>query len=291
MNGKIIKVNSEFLQVKTENFKIYECKAKGIFRYKKIRPLVGDDVVFEIDKNDKGIIKEILPRKNFLIRPPISNIDQIVIITASKKPEFNTLLLNKYLFFIEFKNIFPILIFTKEDLIIKKIDRELISKIKDYKKMGYKTFLINNKSKSKNKFLNIYNNLKNKISAFTGQTGAGKSTLINRLIGENLVKTNEISKSLGRGKHTTRIVEIFTIKKAKIIDTPGFSSFDINDIDAIKLAKSIKPFKKYHNFCKFKDCLHINEPKCAIINLLKEEILPVFFYNDYRKIIKEIKGN
>ncbi len=297
MNGIIIKIESNFISVQTIDKKIYTCIAKGIFRYENLKPIVGDNV--NIEKNDSNnniwIITKIYQRKNFLKRPVIANIDQVIIITSCKLPNFNSFILNKYLFIIEYLNIYPILIFTKKDLLDLKKDINVLKQITWYKKMCYSFFIIDNVHISKKNISCIRKQLENKISVFAGQTGAGKSTTINNLIGLNKQKTAPISKSLGRGKHTTRVTEFLFFKNAKIIDTPGFSAFDMDDINLSLLSQKILPFKKYWNKCKFNNCLHINEPECEIIKLVKNKIIPDFFYEDYKKIIlrynKNMKGS
>lgn len=294
MKGLVIKVQNQFFYVKTLDQKIYECEVKGVLRYQKIFLKVGDDVDVQL-KEDKPIIVKVFKRKNELERPLIANIDQVLIITASKQPFFNTFLLNKYLWMIESRGLKSFLIFTKKDLLNLEDKKDFISfeKINWYKKIGYNFFWINNNNINQKDLKLLKEKLKNKISVFTGQTGAGKSTTINTILGSKIQKEGIVSKALGRGKHKTRVVELLEYLKynIKLIDTPGFSAFDGNTINPKFLASNILCFKKYAFKCKFNNCIHINEPKCYIKNLTKENKIPYFIYLDYLRLQKEIKEN
>ena len=217
MIGKIIKIISNDYTVKLDNNDIITVKARGVFRNKNITPLVGDNVKVDINKK---VIDEILTRKNELIRPPVSNIDQAIIVTSCLNPDFSSNLLDKMLTIIEYNNIKPIIIITKYDLLS---DTKYIDYIIGYyKSIGYQVFINNEIDEIKKLF-------KNKVTILTGQTGVGKSSLINKLGNMNL-KTNEISKALGRGKHTTRHVELYDLFDGLIADTPGFSSLSFIDM-------------------------------------------------------------
>ena len=217
MIGKIIKIISNDYTIKLDNNEIITVKARGVFRNKNITPLVGDNV--EIDINKK-VIDKVLPRKNELIRPPVANIDQAIIVTSCLNPDFSSNLLDKMLNIIEYNNIKPIIVITKYDLLS---DTNYIDNIiKYYKRIGYQVFINNQIDEIKKIF-------KDKVTILTGQTGVGKSSLINRLGNMNL-KTNEISKALGRGKHTTRAIELYDLFNGLIADTPGFSSLSFIDM-------------------------------------------------------------
>ncbi|AUB31949.1 ribosome small subunit-dependent GTPase A [Spiroplasma floricola] len=285
--GIILKILSEYAYVLFEE-KLFECKATGKIRHSNKKPTTGDYVEFEIidSQNFKGSLTNILERKNELYRPRISNIDQVVIITSLKDPLLNTYTLNKYLFFIESLNIKPLLAFTKVDL-TNKDDDELI-KAKLYKNLGYETYLINNMIETDKEWVAFLKSLESKTSVFTGQTGAGKSTTLNHIIPNLFERTQEISKTLNRGKHTTTKNELFIYKDALIGDTPGFSSFDYKEISAIDIALSMKFFKQVN--CKFSDCLHINNtPGCKVIEAVEQKVFPEFIYNDYVKVQLEIE--
>ena len=219
MTGKIIKNISNDYTVESNN-KEYICKVRGKIRIQDIKPVVGDNVIFD-DKNN--YILEILPRVNSLRRPPISNVDQAFVITSAKEPDFSSNLLDKLINIIEFNNIEPIICFTKLDLLNKEELTEINNYINYYKKIGYTVFINTEIDKIKTIF-------KNKITVFTGQTGAGKSTLINKLDTKLNLETGEISKALGRGKHTTRHVELHEIYGGLVADTPGFSNVSFEDM-------------------------------------------------------------
>lgn len=273
MIGRIIKNISNDYTVQLEEKKVI-CKPRGVFRNKKITPLVGD--IVEVDNN---IINKIFERKNELIRPPLSNIDNALIVTSLTNPELNLNLLDKMINIIEFNNIKPILIFTKKDLLDKKEKYDNI--INYYKKIGYEVYLNTELNKIKKIF-------KNKITILTGQTGVGKSTLLNNLDNNLKLNTNEISKALGRGKHTTRHIELYEIYNGLVADTPGFSSLNFIDMTKEDIRDNFIEFEQYKDKCKYKDCFHINEEDCNIKNNIKN-ILDSR-YENYKKFIEIKKG-
>lgn len=273
MIGKIIKVISNDYSVLLDN-KIVVCKPCGKFRYLKIKPIVGDDVV--VDKDN--YIVEIKDRRNFLFRPPVSNIDQAIIITSVKKPDFSTNLLDKLLTIIEFNNIKPIICFTKLDLLTDEENEKIKEYINYYKKIGYQVFL-NTELKE------ISQIFKHKISIFTGQSGAGKSTLLNHLDKNLNIKTAPISEALNRGKHTTRHVELLPILEGWVADTPGFSSLEFLDMTKNDIRDNFIEFEKYKDQCQYKDCMHVKEPKCAVKEQIGNEILQSR-YDNYLKFIE-----
>lgn len=277
MNGIIIKVISNDYTVKTNNEYIV-CKARGVFRNKKIKPLAGDYVLIN---KDKKIIEDILPRKNFLIRPPVSNIDLALIVISVKNPEFSSTLLDKMINIIEFNNITPIIIITKYDLL--EDAKEIDNIINYYKNIGYKVFINNEVNKIKEMF-------KNKVVILTGQTGSGKSTLINKIEYKLNLKTNEISKALGRGKHTTRHIELYEINGGLIADTPGFSSLEFIDMNKEDIRDNFIEFNNYKHKCKYRDCNHINEDACEVKNKVNDKTILKSRYDNYVKFIKEIES-
>jgi ribosome biogenesis GTPase len=271
--GKIIRIISNSYSVLVDN-EVVECLARGKFRHELLTPLVGD--LCKIDYENKYIL-EILPRKNYLLRPSIANIDVALIVTSVKSPNLSLNLLDKMLSIISINKIEPIICFSKIDLLNKAEKKELKNLIKYYKKIGYKV-LTNKELHKLNKIL------KNKIVVITGQTGAGKSTLINKLDKNLNLKTDEISISLGRGKHTTRHTELFKIKNFYIADTPGFSSLDFNDIKNLDIKNSFPEFNKYS--CKFNDCLHIKEKGCNIIEHVRSGDILESRYQNYLDFIR-----
>lgn len=274
MQGKIIKIISNDYTVKTED-NICICKARGKFRNEKITPLVGDICIFD---ENKKYITEILKRKNELIRPPVANIDQAIIVTSVKEPDFSSNLLDKLLCIIEYNNIKPIICFTKLDL-LDEIEIKKIKKIIEYyQKIGYKVFINTEIEKIKTIF-------KEKVTVFTGQSGAGKSSLLNKLDSKLNLKTNEISIALGRGKHTTRHVELINIFEGLVADTPGFSSLNFIGMTKEDIRDNFIEFNEYKDECEYKDCMHENEKNCNIKKEIGNKILESR-YENYLKFIK-----
>lgn len=267
MRGKIIKLISNDYTV-LSNDKLYVCKSRGKFRNMKINPLVGDEVIFDEENN---YILEVLPRKNYLLRPPVANVDQAVIITSVKHPDFSSNLLDKLLCIIEFNNIKPIICFTKLDL-LNDNELEEINKIIDYYKKIYEVYINDDIESIKHIF-------KDKISVFTGQSGAGKSTLLNKLDESLQIKTNDISIALGRGKHTTRHVELIPLYDGLVADTPGFSAVDFTDMSNADIRDNFIEFNEYREDCKYKDCMHNKEDECAIKSEIDNNILKSRYEN------------
>ena len=276
MEGQIVKIISNLYTVKV-NEELYECSARGKFRNDKISPIVGDIVI--IDKENKQI-KEIKERRNELNRPVIANVDMALIITSVRKPDLSLNLLDKLISNITYNKIEPVICFTKLDLLSFSEKMKLRKIIKYYKSIGIE--VVTNKSISKVKKV-----LSNKIVVLTGQTGAGKSSLINKLDKNLHLATNPISEALGRGKHTTRHVELFSIDDFYIVDTPGFSSLDFEGMDLLELKDTFVEFKNYE--CKYKDCLHDNEINFALRDAVEEGSILSSRYDNYRKFLGKLK--
>ncbi len=276
MEGQIVKIISNLYTVNCDGI-IYECNSRGRFRKDNIVPVVGDYVV--IDDKNKYIL-DVKERKNRLIRPMVSNIDQGLILTSVKIPDFSTNLLDKLLVLMELNNVVPIICISKMDLLsadeVQKIDEYL----KYYEKIGYLVLLNTELEKIKKLF-------KNKTTVLTGQTGSGKSSLINRLCPEINFQTGDVSKSLGRGKHTTRHVELVELFGGKVLDTPGFSSLEFNNIEKTKLRDCFKEFANYA--CKFKDCIHLNECNCAVKEAVSRGEILESRYNNYKKLLQSLE--
>ncbi len=251
MKGQIIKISSDLCFVSYEN-EIYPCKSRGLFRKEHITPVVGDYVLFS---KDKKLIEKILDRKNVFQRPKVSNIDQAFLITSLKEPDFSLNLLDKFIVLMEINHVKPIICITKCDLVDKEELKRIKEVLKYYENLNY--IVVYNTELDKIKEL-----LKNKTSVFTGQTGAGKSTLLNKLNPNWDLETGEVSVALGRGKHTTRVVELFEFLGGKVMDTPGFSSLEFKDYTKEDIKNSFIEFKKYP--CPFKDCSHTNEKECVV---------------------------
>lgn len=274
MEGRIIKVISNDYSVLVNN-QIYICKPRGKFRNIKITPLVGDIVTFDPINN---YLLEIKSRKNSLIRPPISNIDQAVIITSVKEPDFSTNLLDKLLVIIEFNNVKPIICFTKLDLLNKNELKEIKEYINYYQRIGYDVYLNTETNKIKKIF-------KDKVTVFTGQSGAGKSTLLNHLDKSLNLKTDEISVALGRGKHITRHVELIPLFGGLVADTPGFSAISFIDMTNNDIRDNFIEFNEYRHNCKYKDCMHNLEDGCYIKEKVNDGTILKSRYENYLKFI------
>jgi ribosome biogenesis GTPase len=276
MVGRITRIISNLYTVEVNNngkISSYNCRARGKFRNDKLIPLVGDMVKFNEEEN---YILEIIERKNELSRPMIANVDSALIVTSLKRPDLSTFLLDKMIVNVTIKDIEPIIIFTKYDLLTEE-ERKEINKIIDYyKQVGYKVAL--------NTELDVIDNyIDNKVVVLTGQTGVGKSTLINKLLPDLNLETNDISDALGRGKHTTRHVELFNYKNSLIADTPGFSSLDIIEDEKDNLRFYFPEFN--NDECKFRDCKHINEIGCKVKEDLNDNKILPSRYENYRKMV------
>lgn len=274
IKGKIIKQISDFYTIKTnEGIDVY--KPRGNFKVKDVNLLVGDDVLVDFDKK---LIKEVLPRKNELFRPKISNVDLTLIIASVKKPNLDLNLIDKLLTITVHNNITPAIMFTKVDLL--KDHNELNELIKYYKGLGIKV--------TTNKDLTEFDQIvKNKEVVLAGQSGAGKSTLLNRLDDSLNIVTNEISLRLGRGKHTTRHTELFPYKSSLIADTPGFSNIDLSEFTKLEIERTFLEFRNYP--CEFRNCLHDKELNCNVKDNLEKGNILQSRYDNYIKFIKEGK--
>ncbi|WP_027090571.1 ribosome small subunit-dependent GTPase A [Thomasclavelia saccharogumia] len=274
--GRIIKALSGFYYVE-DGDKIIQCRARGKFRKDEIKPLVGDYVEYQ----DNYIMK-LLPRKNFLIRPPICNVDQALIVSSCKEPDFSSMLLDKFLLVIEHLQIEPIIVISKIDL----GDKEVKKYIKDYRKAGYRVYEVSSKNNLGIEELKTV--FKDKTTVITGQSGVGKSSLLNALDINLNLETSDISKSLGRGKHTTRHVELIKMYDGYIGDTPGFSSLDLN-IKPEELAIAYHDFQEYSHKCKFRGCLHDSEPDCGVKQAVADGMISKERYEHYLMNLQDTK--
>lgn len=274
MQGQIVKILSDTHFVSNNNC-VFACKCRGKFRNEKITPLVGDEVLF--DSNQK-IITSILPRKNAFIRPSVANIDQGFLITSVKQPDFSTNLLDKLIVVMESHRVKPIICVTKMDLLSISEQTDIRSILSYYKKIGYTVLENTEVTKIKKLF-------KNKTSVFTGQTGAGKSSLLNRLDVKLELETGEISLALGRGKHTTRHVELIELFGGKVLDTPGFSSLDFSSFTKEELRDAFIEFKNFP--CKYQDCMHLKETECCVKDAVKKGEILNSRYETYQKLMLE----
>ncbi len=272
MKGKIIFINASLHKVLLENNTIIDTHTRGKLRNDKVNPVVGDNVI--VDVNTKTIEK-VLDRKNYLVRPLIANIDKLIIVMSTSIPAFSSYLIDKFLIIAYSNNIEPIIVITKTDMISLKEKNEILKYVNYYRKLGIKVYINTSINKIKKEFAAS-------VVALCGQTGAGKSSLLNRIDASLKLKTGEVSLSLGRGKHTTRLVELLEINNGLIADTPGFSSLELN-IDKKEIKNYYKDFNKP---CKYRSCLHIKEDGCEIIKEVGKKI-PEWRYNNYLKFLEE----
>lgn len=286
IEGLIIKALSGFYDVLVDE-KVYTCKGRGVFRKKNITPLVGDHVTISINDDGSGTIENVLERKNELVRPPIVNVDQAIIVSSIVYPDFSPLLLDRFLVLVEYKNIEPLIVLTKSDLATDEQLKNVNNYVDAYKKIGYDILVVAKTMDDLQDKLFPY--LEDKISVISGQSGVGKSTLLNQL-DENLkIETADISRSLGRGKHTTRHVELFKLGKGFVADTPGFSALEFDEIEAEELRLCFPEFIPIQEQCKFRGCMHLNEPKCAIKLAVENKEIKQFRYDHYVNFLEEIR--
>ena len=282
IKGRIINIVSNIFFVESEDT-IYECTSRGIFKTKDLKPIVGDEVIIEVD-NTIGNILEIVDRKKYIKRPKMANLTQLILVISSKNPEPDLLMLDKQLAFAEFLNVEPIIVLNKIDL-----DENQANNIEEtYSEIGYKVIKTNAKGNINIEQLKKY--LNGNISAFSGNSGVGKSTLINSIFERKETVEGEISKKNSKGKNTTTSVKLYKIgESAYIADTPGFSNFDIYEIPYKELHKYFKEFNEYIENCEYMDCTHIKEKVCGIKDAVEKGIISESRYNNFKKIYEELK--
>jgi len=288
LKGKIVKGIAGFYYVHTpDENRIYECKAKGIFRNRNVKPLVGDDV--EIDTKDQpegnGTIARILPRKNELIRPAVANVDQAMVIFAAAEPTPNLNLLDRFLIMMQKQQVNTIVCFNKKDIATRS---EMSLLEETYLRCGYQ--VVTASMLQKDGISTIHQLIKGKTTVLAGPSGVGKSSMINVIQPEANMETGSVSEKIKRGKHTTRHSELIYIEEdTYIMDTPGFSSLYINEIEKEELKDYFIEFREYEEDCRFIGCLHINEPGCAVKQALTEEKISKIRYNNYVNLYEELK--
>lgn len=287
MQGKIVKGISGFYYVHVVESGIYECKAKGIFRQQKMKPLVGDDVEIDIISEEKktGNVAAILPRKNALIRPAVANVDQALLIFAAASPNPNFNLLDRFLVMMGRQDVPVILCFNKCDLITEEQQQEIAS---IYEASGCKILFVSAKKELGLKELQEI--LEGKTTTVAGPSGVGKSSLINLLAPEACMETGEISKKIERGRHTTRHAELIQLKgDGYIMDTPGFSSLYLPEMEKEELQDCYPEFAALEPYCRFQGCSHISEPDCGVKEALSEGKIHPVRYENYCQLYGELK--
>ena len=284
INGIIIKGIGGFYYVEAADGIVYECKARGVFRKEKITPLAGDRVEITVESNNKNSIDKILERRNFFKRPPIANVDTLVIVSSVCDPRPNLLIIDRLTAVASYKNVEPIIVFTKDDL------QSANEFVKIYTNAGFKTFAVSNETgEGIEKVKSI---IDGGITVFTGNSGVGKSSLINRMYPDFCLETGEISRKLGRGRHTTRHVELLKIGRGYIADTPGFSSlvFETNDlIKKDELAFCFPDFADYIGSCRFSTCAHVNDKGCSLVEAVKNGDVERTRHESYVTMYNEVK--
>ena len=287
MQGKIVKGISGFYYVHVVESGIYECKAKGIFRQQKMKPLVGDDVEIDIISEEKktGNVAAILPRKNALIRPAVANVDQALLIFAAASPNPNFNLLDRFLVMMGRQDVPVILCFNKCDLITEEQQQEIAA---IYEASGCKILFVSAKKELGLKELQEI--LEGKTTTVAGPSGVGKSSLINLLAPEACMETGEISKKIERGRHTTRHAELIQFKgDGYIMDTPGFSSLYLPEMEKEELQDCYPEFAAFEPYCRFQGCSHISEPDCGVKEALSEGKIHPVRYENYCQLYGELK--
>ncbi len=287
MTGKIVKGIAGFYYVHVVESGLYECKAKGVFRKEKQKPLVGDNVEIDIldEEDKKGNIVKIHERTNDLIRPLVANVDQAMVVFAITKPKPHFNLLDRFLIMMEQKDIPVYLVFNKRDI----ATQEEIDELENiYRNSGYKIIFVS--AKEEENIEQLYTVLENKTTVIAGPSGVGKSTIINLLNPNAQMETGEISQKIERGKHTTRHSELFAVgSNGYIMDTPGFSSLYVNDFEKEELKWYFPEFELYNGQCKFQGCNHVNEPQCAVKEAIASGEISDIRYKSYLDMYKELQ--
>ena len=287
IQGLIVKALGGFYYVKTTQA-LFECRARGKFRKIEQTPLVGDEVEISPTEEGKGYVTRILPRRNFLVRPPLANIDRLILVTSIDEPVPNTLVLDKLIAIAEHKEIDPAVVITKADL--QKDQAVVFADI--YRGCGFDVFVVSNETGEGVDQVRAY--LQGKLSAFCGNSGVGKSSLLNRIDERLQLETAHISQKLGRGRHTTRHVELYELPEGGYIaDTPGFSSVDLERCEVIlkdQLQYCFREFEEYIPQCKFTGCSHTCEKGCAVIRAVEEGKIPISRHENYRALYEDAKN-
>ncbi len=288
MTGKIIKGIAGVYEVCAENAEVYECKAKGIFRHQKVKPLVGDDVILEAIQEEQktATIAEVLPRKSELIRPAVANVDQVMVVFAAKNPEPNPDLLHRFLILMTKQKLPVIIIINKTDLMKEAQKAEWED---GWRNTGYEIRFLS--AREKTGIEEAKKMLKGKTTVMAGPSGVGKSTLVNLFQDNTVMETGMISEKIKRGKHTTRHTELICAEEETyILDTPGFSSVSLEGIAAEELKEYFPEFAEYEGLCRFRGCMHENEPDCEVKKAVEQGKIAKTRYEEYKFLYRELKA-
>ncbi|WP_138859629.1 ribosome small subunit-dependent GTPase A [Exiguobacterium mexicanum] len=287
MKGTIIRLQGGFYDVMTEEKQEIRCRARGNFRNRNISPVVGDDVDIQDQGDGTGYILAVDERSNHLVRPPIANIDQAFLLFSVKEPAFSFHLLDRFLVLIESKQVHPIIVLTKMDLLTESEREKIHEAAALYRSIGYE--VIETSTEDGSGIEKIRGSFKDKTSVFAGQTGVGKSSLLNAVAPELELATGKISKSLGRGKHTTRHVTLITLADGLVADTPGFSSLEFpEELEVEEMRWCFPEFVERHDDCKFRGCAHLNEPGCAVKAAVEAGEIASTRYENYVTFMAEL---
>ena len=283
IKGQIRKAISGFYYVHADG-ETYQTRGRGNFRNRKITPLVGDQVLFESENKTDGYLLEVMPRKNQLVRPPVANVDLGVVVTSLVEPNFSYNLLDRFLVTLEYESIEPVIFLTKTDL---ASNEQQIDEIKQtYETIGYPVIV----PKYPGDTAELIRYFPERLTVFMGQSGAGKSTLLNQISPDLNLETGEISDSLGRGRHTTRHVELLPLYDGLVADTPGFSSIDFLTIETSELPKQFPEFVSASNHCRFRECMHAKEPGCEVKRQVETGEIAQTRYENYLQFLQEVEN-
>ena len=283
IKGQIRKAISGFYYVHADG-ETYQTRGRGNFRNRKITPLVGDQVLFESENKTDGYLLEVMPRKNQLVRPPVANVDLGVVVTSLVEPNFSYNLLDRFLVTLEYESIEPVIFLTKTDL---ASNEQQIDEIKQtYETIGYPVIV----PKYPGDTAELIRYFPERLTVFMGQSGAGKSTLLNQISSDLNLETGEISDSLGRGRHTTRHVELLPLYDGLVADTPGFSSIDFLTIETTELPKQFPEFVSASNHCRFRECMHAKEPGCEVKRQVETGEIAQTRYENYLQFLQEVEN-
>lgn len=285
-NGILLKAIGGFYYVDIGENQIIECRARGKFRLLKTPPTAGDNVAISIDSQNKGVIVEILPRENIFIRPSITNVDRMFIVCSEAPPVTDTFLIDKVITIAESRDVEPV-------IVINKCDLNQGNNLKDiYSGIGLRVFPVS--ALTGDGIFELSNAMEEGISVFTGNSGVGKSSLLNKILTGVKLQTGEISRKIGRGKQTTRQVELFKYAdNTYIADTPGFSSFDLEAMELItkdQVAENFREFREYMGLCEYVGCSHVKEKGCAIIGAVKNNLISESRFRNYVRIYESLKN-